>query len=161
MTPDEIARTLEAFVDVLIPGDADFPSASAAGTHGLVAERIRAAQGSEGLVALAQSLDASGPFLTGDRIAAVAEFERTDSVRFFFARFATYFAYYQTPSVILALQRLGHDYNDAPQPLGYAMKPYDIERQTPAHGRGTYKKTDEITLLDLSSLTDLNLPVKG
>src|SRR5436305_1300125 len=65
--PDEIAAALEAFVDVLIPGDADFPSASSVGTHGLVAERIRAAQGSDGLIALAEALNADGPFLDGNR----------------------------------------------------------------------------------------------
>lgn len=161
MTPDEIANTLAAFVDVLIPGDADFPSASSAGTHGLTAERIRAAQTTAGVIALADALNANGPFLTGDRVAAVAAFEAADPARFVFARFATYLAYYQTPAVILALQRLGHDYHDAPQPLGYVMAPFDPAVHTPKNSRGTYKKTDEIAPLDLSTLAELNLPGKG
>ena len=84
-----------------------------------------------------------------------------DPVRFAFARFATYLAYYQTPAVILALQRTGHDYNDAPQPLGYQMAPFNPAIHTPKTPRGTYMKTDEIVRLDLSTLADLNLPGKG
>ena len=161
VAPDDVAKTIEAFVDVLIPGDADFPSASAAGTHGLVADRIRTAHGSAGIVALAEELEANGPFLAGDRTAAVARFERAAPARFFYARFVTYYAYYQMPAVVMAIARLGHDYHDAPQPLGYRMAPYDEDRDAPKHGRGSYKKTDEIAGVDLSSLADLNLPLKG
>ncbi len=161
MSPDEISKTLEAFVDVLIPGDADFPSASAAGAHGLVAERIRAAEGSAGIVALAEALTAGDSFLTADRVAATAAFAAADPTRFVFARFATYLAYYQTPAVILTLQRIGHDYNDAPQPRGYRMAPFDPALHTPKNPGGAYKKTEEIVRLDVSTLADLNLPGKG
>ena len=53
--PTVIAATFAAFVDTLIPGDDIFPVASAAGTHGLVLDRVRDRLGVDtipGIVAL-------------------------------------------------------------------------------------------------------------
>ena len=36
-----------------------------------------------------------------------------------------YLAYYESPTVVRAVRSLGHVYNDAPQPVGYAMAPFD------------------------------------
>lgn len=162
-SPFEIAATLAAFVDTLLPGDGHFPPASATGAHGLVANRVRKQLGHEGFQRLAAFLDETEPFAGAApeaRAAAVRRLEADDPELFRFLRFATYFAYYETPAVIAALQALGHDYNDAPQPLGYELPPFDPEKHLPQTPRGSYKKTEEITRLDLSSLVGLGLPVK-
>lgn len=161
--PAAIAAALTAFVDVLIPGDGDFPPASAAGTHGLVFERIRQRYGHAAFPRIAAVLDREGPFAglpPERRVALVAEFEQSDPELFTALRFATYFAYYQTPPVIATLQALGHDYNDSPQPLGYELPPFDPAKHLPATSRGRYKRTEEVTRLDLSALADLGLPVQ-
>ena len=76
-------------------------------------------------------------------------------------RLAAYFSYYETPPVIAAIQALGHDYNDAPQPLGYD----DCRRSTrradlPATPRGSYKCDRRRSPGSTSpALADLDLPV--
>ncbi|MCC6790964.1 MAG: hypothetical protein IT336_04715 [Thermomicrobiales bacterium] len=162
-SPVQTATTLAAFVDTLIPGDADFPPASAAGAHGIVANRVRKQLGREGIQRLVTLLDRDEPFAaasSGSRIDAVRRLESDDPELFAFLRFATYFAYYETPSVIAALQALGHDYHDAPQPLGYELPPFDPTKHLPATPRGSYKTTSEIARIDLSTLASLGLPGK-
>jgi hypothetical protein len=161
--PAAIAAALTAFVDVLIPGDADFPPASAAGTHGIVFNRVRQQLGNAAFARIAAALDGGESFADASpehQVAVVAELEQNDPDLFAFLRFATYFAYYETPPVIAALQRLGHDYHDSPQPLGYELPPFDRTKHLPAVPRGSYKGTAEITRLDLSALADLDLPVR-
>ncbi|MGH2345551.1 MAG: hypothetical protein ACRDG4_10025, partial [Chloroflexota bacterium] len=54
-----------------------------------------------------------------------------------------YYSYYAQPAVVTAIKALGHDYNQAPQPLGYAMAPFDPANlmHRPAVPRGAYKRT--------------------
>ena len=74
-----------------------------------------------------------GPFLaetvdllaTNDAHTLVDGWARDDRPRYEALRFVIYLSYYQQPEVIAALQRLGHDYNIAPQPLGYVLPPFD------------------------------------
>jgi hypothetical protein len=159
--PTRIGETLEAFVDVLLPGDADFPRASATGAHGVVLDRIRERLGNEAFAVIAEALGDEFADASADhRNEAVRRMEQNASELFHFLRWATYFSYYERPPVIAALRRLGHDYNDAPQPLGYQIAPFDPARHLPASPRGSYKKTSEITRIDTSSLAELGLPVK-
>ena len=51
---------------------------------------------------------------------------------------ALYYAYYETPAVIAAIRSLGNVYNDAPQPKGYAMRPFDPAIDLPATKRGRF-----------------------
>ena len=62
-----------------------------------------------------------------------------------------------------AIRALGHDYNDAPQPNGYVLPLFDFTPgvNVPMNPKGTFKWTDWIEPVDISSLADLNLPVKG
>lgn len=150
------AETLRAFADVMIPGDADFPSAAAAGAHGLLAERLRETGGPEAVAALADTLDRAGaaPFLDLDaagRIDAVRAVELAEPAMFALARSILYFSYYQHPLVTRAIRGMGFAYNDAPQPLGYAhaMAPFDPRRNLPSVPRGGYKATDAISRLDV------------
>jgi hypothetical protein len=54
--------------------------------------------------------------------------------------------------VIAAIRALGHDYNDAPQPDGYAMRPLARALDAPAVPRGQYVATSDVTRVDLSGL---------
>jgi len=163
-SPIEVAHTLTAVVDVLIPGDADFPPASAVGTQGLVSSRIREQLGNAAFAKIVNALNHTARFAEAPRQEQTAIFEifvQEEPELFSFLRFATYFSYYEMPAVIATLQMLGHDYNDAPQPLGYSLPPFDPAIHLPSEPRGSYKKTDEILRIDLASLADLDLPVKG
>jgi len=157
----ELAQTFARLVDILIPGDADFPSASAAGVHGLAMDRIRQRLGSGGLEKMAIALGGAQEFLRRDdtqRVEAVKRLERDEPALFHEVRFCTYFSYYESPVVVGVLQQLGHDYNDAPQPLGYAMQSFDATSGAglPRTPRGSYKKTAEITRVDISLLPGLD-----
>ncbi len=163
-SPIEVANTLSAVVDVLIPGDADFPPASAVGTQGLVSARIREHLGNDAFAQYVNGLNRMVIFAEASRqeqAAIVEAFAQEEPELFSFLRFATYFSYYEMPPVVATLQMLGHDYNDAPQPLGYSLPPFDPAVNLPSHPRGSYKKTEEIIRIDLSALADLALPVKG
>lgn len=159
MTPRQLSEALEAFVDTLLPGDSLFPPASQVGAQHILAERLRAQHGSEAVEQLATLLADEGQDFSAlsqqERVRSVRRLERNEPALFAFVRAATYFAYYQHPSVVRAVRKLGHDYNDAPQPLGYAMPAFDPAVNAPKHQRGFYKKTDEVTPVDTSALEDL------
>jgi predicted pyridoxine 5'-phosphate oxidase superfamily flavin-nucleotide-binding protein len=166
VTPAEIAATLAALVDVLLPGDEDFPAASTVGTQALLAERLRQRLGTEGVHQLATALSGHGAFnaLTREQqTATVARLEQEQPDLFALAYTATNYAYYQSPTVVAAIRALGHDYNDAPLPEGYDMPKFDFTPgvDVPLNPIGTYKWTDEIERVDISPLAALNLPVKA
>ena len=156
--PAEIAATLKALVDVLLPGDERFPAASDAGTHGVVADRLVAQMGEAALDDLAQTIEACGgplaPLSKAERQDVVWRFEADHPEQFETLRMIAYLAYYESPAVVRAVRSLGHVYNDAPQPAGYAMAPFDESdpRQVPQHRRGGYVRTEDVTRLDLTPL---------
>lgn len=165
--PRELAAVLATFVDVLLPGDDLFPAASATGTHGLVADRVRALVGNDELAALAHDLEADGLALSEQspdrRIASAQRFELEAPERFAFFRDVVYYAYYQSPLVTTAIRALGHDYHDAPQPLGYRLAPFDPTpgANAPAIPRGRYKRTGEVTRINVSGLSVLRTGAGG
>jgi hypothetical protein len=165
VTPKAITATLAAFVDTLLPGDDLFPPASATGTQGVLAERLRAGQPPETFAELVRDLASNGqPFaeLSADeRVEAVRRLEREQPDLFAFLRMATYLAYYATPPVIAAIRALGHEYNDAPQPEGYDLPKFSFTPgpEYPIFPRGSFKWTEFIQRIDISSLSDLELPV--
>ena len=157
-TPAVIAAMLKELVDVLLPGDGRFPAASDAGTHGLVADRLMAQTGESALDDLTQTLaDCGGPLSPlsrEERQAVVRRMEETRPEQFETLRMVSYLSYYESPAVVRAVRALGHVYNDAPQPAGYAMAPFDESDplQAPAHRRGHYVGTEDVTRLDLAPL---------
>lgn len=159
LAPRRLSEVLEALVDTLLPGDSLFPAASQVGAQHVLAERLRAHHGNEAIERLIELVSDRGrDFIhlsTQERVRVVRRLERTEPILFAFVRAATYFAYYQHPSVVRAVRKLGHDYNDAPQPQGYAMPAFDAAINTPKHPRGFYKKTEEIVPVDTSALDDL------
>ncbi len=156
--PAEIAATLKALVDVLLPGDERFPAASDAGTHGVVADRLVAQTGEAALDDLARTIKACGgplaPLSRAERQDVVRRFETDHPEQFETLRMIAYLAYYESPAVVRAVRSLGHVYNDAPQPAGYAMAPFDESdpRQVPQHRRGSFVRTEDVTRLDLTPL---------
>ena len=156
--PAAIAAMLRELVDVLVPGDGRFPAASDAGTHGVVADRLVAQSGEAALDDLAETIEACGgplgPLGATERQDVVRRFEADHPEQFETLRMITYLAYYESPAVVRAVRSLGHVYNDAPQPAGYAMAPFDETdpHQAPAHRRGHYVRTEDVTRLDLLPL---------
>ena len=156
--PAEIAAVLRELVDVLLPGDARFPAASDAGTHGVVADRLVAQLGEAALDDLAQTIATCGgplgPLSDTERQEVVRRFEADHPEQFETLRMIAYLAYYESPAVVRAVRSLGHVYNDAPQPAGYAMAPFDESdpHQAPAHRRGHYVRTEDVARLELTPL---------
>ena len=156
--PAEIAAMLRELVDVLLSGNERFPAASDAGTHGVVADRLVAQLGETALDDLAQTVEACGgplgPLGEAERQDVVQRFEADYPEQFETLRMIVYLAYYESPAVVRAVRSLGHVYNDAPQPAGYAMAPFDEDDplQAPAHRRGHYIKTEDVARLDLTPL---------
>jgi hypothetical protein len=146
---------LQALVDVLLPGDGHFPAASAVGAQGLLAERLREQMGPGAIDEIGERLAlASGGVSLADlngeeRVAAVRRFERTAPDLFGVLRSLLYFSYYQNPLVVGAIRALGIPYNDAPQPLGYTMEPFDPTpgQDAPAEPRGRYIATASVSRL--------------
>lgn len=165
MTPAAIAATLAAFVDVLLPGDDLFPSASVVGTQTMLAERIRQRLGADAVADVAARLSTSGSFADADaqaRAEIVRGLERDDPALFTLLYSATTFSYYQHPIVTAAIRALGHDYKDSPQPEGYAMPAFDPTPgvNLPLKPKGTFKATDQMEPVDVSALAHLGLPVQ-
>ena len=160
-TPASTAATPAALVDVLMPGDDLFPAASAVGTQGLLAARLRDRAGNEGLSLLLEALGGRFAGATPDeREATVRRLEDEHTALFALVRMASYTAYYAAPAVIAAIRALGHEYNDAPQPRGYEMRPFDPSpgADLPAAPRGSYRTTDGVARVDTSALAELGLP---
>ena len=157
-TPHELAAELAAFCDTLLPGSDRFPSASAVGAHGVAVDRIRALAGTAALEQLKAALnDCGGPLAAAgptDRPAIVTHLEAEHPALFGLVRLAIYTAYYESPAVIAAVRGLGLDYNDAPQPQGYQLAPFDPTDalNAPAHRRGVYVATDQVRRVDMSAL---------
>ena len=161
--PAAIAAMLRELVDVMLPGDARFPAASDAGTHGVVADRMVAQMGEAALDDLALTIEACGgplgPLGVTERQDVVRRFEAAHPEQFETLRMIAYLAYYESPAVVRAVRSLGHVYNDAPQSAGYVMAPFDENdpHQAPAHQRGSYVRTEDVTRLDLTPLPSVPL----
>jgi hypothetical protein len=149
---EPVLATISRVIDAFIPGDADFPAASDTGASHLVLQRLL---DYSGVAFLNETVDL---LADQDAGAIIDSWQAEDPVRYEALRFVIYLSYYQQPEVIAALQRLGHDYNLAPQPLGYALPPFDPEKHRPAEPRGVWFTTDGIQPVDLSGLVELDLP---
>ncbi|MGH7117421.1 MAG: hypothetical protein ACREFP_00230 [Acetobacteraceae bacterium] len=152
----ELAPLLAQLVDELIPGGGSWPSASAVGAHGVLAERLLDLEGDDAVQKLAEVLGRCGGPLDGrsaeERVAITARFEREHPRRFAIVRNAVYLAYYESPAVIATLRTLGHRYHSRPHITGYAEPPFDVTRDTPRHRRGSHVATAEVRRVDLRAI---------
>jgi len=148
--PEDVTRAIVVFVDALLPGDEVFPSASAVGAHGVLAIRLRETEGPGAPAALAEAFASRGGLETPAEAAARMEAEAP--ALFDAALLALYYAYYEAPAVIAAIRSLGIVYNDAPQPQGYAMRPFDPAVDLPALKRGWFVATSDVSRVDLTGI---------
>jgi predicted dehydrogenase len=150
------AKELAALVDVLVPGDGEFPMASTVGVQAKLADRLIVLRGEGALVELIEALAASGGPLQGldeaERMAVVARLERERPDDFLRVRNLTYLAYYESPAVHQVIRSMGFIYNAIPLPQGYAVGRFDPGTDMPHHGRGRFVMTDEVRRVDLARL---------
>ena len=154
-----LANMLRDFVDTMIPGDGDWPSASLVGVQGVLAMRLLETLGEKGLDQLDKAiLDCGGPLSGLNDSGRLELLERLEKARpQFFASLttATYLAYYENPAVVRQVQSLGQPYRAMPAIGGYPSAPFDLERDRPRHGRGGYLATDQVRPVDISGLQHL------
>ncbi len=156
LSADEEARMIAALVDELIPGDAIWPSASAAGVHGIIALRLFSSWDTAALEKFADLIGWLNGSLSSDepmqRTEAVAAFEVRDPDLFDKIYTATVLAYYETPFVVSVIQQSGRPYSIRPHLSGYPMEPFDFSKDIPTHNRGHYLATDAVVPVDISEL---------
>ena len=154
--PKEIAAELAALVDVMLPGDDLFPAASAVGLQAVLADRLRERRGEAGIGALLEALAACGGPLhrlaADQRAAVVRRLEQDHDELFALVRTASTLGYYENPAVIAAVRALGQPYHGALLPEGYDVAPFDPAVDTPRHGRGWFKATEQVKRVDLAGL---------
>lgn len=150
------ARLLAALVDTLVPGDAGWPSASDVGVQSALASRLVQERGEDTLTEVIDALrPAAAALLSSDenaRVAAVAGWEAHDKDLFGWVRDAVYFAYYESPIVVQAINARGSPYKLVPHIEGYRLPPFDPARDTPQHGRGGFTPTDAVQRVSAETL---------
>ncbi|MBL8835614.1 MAG: hypothetical protein JNL66_05180 [Alphaproteobacteria bacterium] len=113
---------LDSILSTLLPGDADWPSAGSLDLSAAVRADCEAA-------ALAAILGALPPdFAAGDadaRESALRAIEAAQPAAFERLVAAAYLAYYTEPRVRIVVERLTGYAARPPQPLGYALEPFD------------------------------------
>ena len=135
MTVENDADTIMRFADTLLPGDVEFPSASASGMAGLLIERLAGAGLAERLLAAIAS--AGGP-------REVARIEADAAELFDEVRKIAYLTYYEQETVVAAIRTVIGPYNWAPLPEGFPNEKFDPAIDVPTHGRGRWTPTDEV-----------------
>jgi hypothetical protein len=141
MNPIESARLLSALVGSLIPGDDSWPAAEVVGVQALVAARMVDTLGEIALDELLASLAGYPELLDSreaKRVAAVARFEAAEPERFKWVCEAAFFAYYESPLVVRAMNALGIVYQLRPHADGYDLPPFDPTTDAPGHRRGRW-----------------------
>ena len=150
-----VANILADFVDVLIPGDDDWPSASKVGVQAVLASRLADLDREDDIDRIVEFIGAAGGFAGKsevERTAIVADLERQHAELFKLVCHAVYLAYYESPAAAARIRSLGFSYKLRPHIGGYAMPPVDAIRDRPHHGRGAYVRTEDVRRLDLSEL---------
>jgi hypothetical protein len=150
-----LANILADFVDVLIPGDDSWPSASKVGVQAVLVNRLADLDRGDDVDRIAGFIGAAGGFAGKselERTAIVANLERQHGELFKLVCQAVYLAYYESPAAATRIRSLGFSYKLRPHIGGYAMPPVDVIRDRPHHGRGAYVKTEDVRRLDLTAL---------
>jgi hypothetical protein len=154
--PAGAAVLIADFVDVLIPGERLWPSASSVGVQGQLALRLMEERGKNALPTLVKAIEAAGGPLEkldeAGRVVVVQRFEDAEPDLFGWVRDAVYIAYYENPFVAEAIVLSGHPYELRPHIKGYPVRPFDPARDAPRHRRGRYTKTSDVSRVDISGL---------
>jgi hypothetical protein len=156
LTPAEGAALLADLVGVLLPGEGVWPSGRDVGVQALLALRLIEERGKAAFPTLVAALIAAGaPFEGRDeaaRVGIVERFEAAEPALFAWVRDAAYIAYYENPFVAEAINARGQIYELRPHLKGYPVGRFDLEKNTPRHGRGRYTPTAAVRRVDTSGL---------
>jgi hypothetical protein len=158
-TANALANILADFVDALIPGDDDWPSASKVGVQAVLANRLADLDREDDIDRIVEFIGAAGGFAgksEAERTAIVANLERQHPELFKLVCEAVYFAYYESPAAAARIRSLGFSYKLRPHLGGYPMPRVDAIRDRPHHERGQYVRTEDVRRLDLSELNWLS-----
>jgi hypothetical protein len=151
-----LTAELAALVDTLIPGDHEFPPASAVGAQAKLADRLIVMRDAAALAELCAILNGcGGPLAALDsagRAAVLGRFERERPEQFLQLRNLAYLSYYDCPAAHEAIRALGFTYHAAPLPEGYEVGRFDPATDMPRHARGGYVRTEKVRRVDLSQL---------
>jgi hypothetical protein len=151
-----LAEMLRDLVDALIPGEGCWPAASIVGVQGILAIRLLEALGEDALTQIDESIgECGGPLSACDALGRAAILKRLEEMKpklFATLRTASYFAYYESPSVIVQVRTLGQPYDAIPIRRGYDVGCFDMDRDIPRHDRGRYVATQDVKRVDLSKL---------
>ena len=154
-----LAAEFAALVDLLVPGDGEFPAASEVGTQGKLADRLIVLRGDGAVAELIQALAACGgplaPLNQADGAAVLARLERELPDYFLQVRNVVYLSYYESPAVHEAIRAMGFTYNAIPLPRGYDVGRFDPATDLPRHQRGQFVTTSDVKRVDLSQLNFL------
>ena len=152
----DAATLLADLVDILIPGNEVWPSASSIGVQGVLSIRLSEDIGDDCLSQIIRALMTAGGPLAGheedERIAIATLFSAQEPRLFERVRATAVLAYYEHPLVVEAIRALGRPYSLRPHLTGYPMKPFDNRQDTPRHGRGFFQTTDAVRPVDISGL---------
>ena len=156
ISPAGAAGLLADLVDVLLPGDASWPSGRTVGVQSLLALRLLEQRGQAEVARVAEAiLAAGGPFTGLDeaaRIAVVRRLEADEADLFGWLRDVAYLTYYENPFVAEVINAKGHVYDLRPHLKGYPVPRFDPERNIPRQARGHYVPTDAVRRVDTSAL---------
>ena len=123
-----------------------------------LASRLEQLRGALALAELAGAIsDAGEPLGVLDdagRSAAVAKIQRRYAALFEDLLRVAFLTYYEQPKVQDAIRALGFTYHAHPLPAGYAAQigRFNPAADAPTHGRGRYKKTEDVRRLPLDGL---------
>jgi hypothetical protein len=151
-----LAVELAALVDLLVPGDGEFPAAAEVGAQAKLADRLGVMRGAGAVAELIEALDAcGGPLARLDqagRWAVLARLEGELPDYFLQIRNIVYLSYYESPAVHAAIRAMGFTYKAIPLPGGYDVGRFDPATDIPRHQRGRFVATEEVRRVDLSQL---------
>ncbi len=156
LTPSAACAMLADLVETLLPGDGTWPSGRDVGVQSLLALRLIEQRGKAELPALMGAILVAGGPLSGldeaARVAVVQRLEANEPALFGWVRDAAYIAYYENPFVAEVINAQGHVYELRPHVKGYPVPRFDLERNTPRHGRGRYVPTEAVRRVDTTGL---------
>jgi hypothetical protein len=133
---------MSALLETMIPGDPDFPAASAIGLHDALAAHERFAAPYAAVLA---ELPANFDTLTQtDKVAALTAIESEHPARFNELTIGAYSLYYTHPQVAAVIERLTGHTARPPQPTGHPLEPFDLAMvAVPAARAPLYRPTPE------------------
>jgi hypothetical protein len=134
---------MSTLLDTMIPGDVDFPAASAVGLHDALVAHDRFAAPYKQILALLP--DAFDKGSQESREGTLTEIEVLHSDLFNGLTVGAYSLYYTHPQVAAVIESLTGHTARAPQPAGHSLAPFDLALVAiPAARAPLYRPTPEI-----------------